>query len=158
GVVFFTDGSHAFLTTGYQCRVVTHLILQPQGNGTSKPEVAEKRWTELRPGDYLLFVDGSDSDVIREVADRTLPSGTRQTAMLWKDALRHYREQEELTIRQLWQRLKKDPQFTHQLQTVRKWVEDDDLIAPRDAHDHELELIARVTSDKELQRRWQECS
>jgi hypothetical protein len=157
-VVSFTDGSHALLTSGYRARVVTHLILQPQTAGNGQPDVAEKAWSELRPGDYLLFVEGSSSDVIRTVADRSLPVGTRETATLWKDALRRYQEREALTIRQLWGRLQLDGEFTHQIQTVRKWVEDDDLIAPRDARDHELDVIARVTGDQELQGRKDACA
>jgi hypothetical protein len=158
-VVYFTDGSHAFLTTSYHARVVTNLIAESEKNvAAPPPEVVERSWSELRPGDYLLFLEGADTDVIREVADRILPPGRRETAMLWKTALRSFQERESLSTRELWQRLKKDREFTHQLQTVRCWVDDEYLIAPRDAHDHELALIARVTGDSELLKRLDECS
>jgi hypothetical protein len=154
----FADGSHAFLTPTYRARVATHLVGKVRGEDSGgRNEVIERLPGDLRGGDYLLVLEGAGTDVIRELADRTLPPGTRETATLWKGALGRFVDREQLDARGLWKRLREDPRFTHHIQTVRSWIEDEFIIAPRDAHDHELEVIAVVTGDAELKRRLKAC-
>jgi uncharacterized membrane protein YkvA (DUF1232 family) len=153
--VFFSDGSHAFLTDGYQAKVVTHL-LTPSPRLSDRAEVQLIDVDRLRIGDVLLFLRGSDRDVIREVADRLLPPGTRETATLWQRALRRFKQKHGIDSNAVWRRLQQGG-CTHHRSTVRYWIESDEIIAPRDAHDHELRIIADVTADPELQQRFKEC-
>jgi len=155
---WFAGGSHAFLTSSYKAKAVTHLI---EGtvrlDSLEKAEVRLVRRQDLSVGDWLLFHLGSDADAIRMVADEQLGSpAIRKTAKLWQSVLRGFRDRNGLTDRQVWNRLK-DGGCDHHLLTVRNWLSDEDMIAPRDAHDHELEIIANVTRDGELRDRMIEC-
>lgn len=156
-VLWFTDGSHAFLTDSYKAKSVTHLL-----NGTLSKDESDKASVRLVPrgevsvGDRLLFYRGSDGDAIRVVADQLLPPGRRRVAGLWRDALRCYRDNKGLSIMGVWRKLK-EAGCTHQPLTVNHWLEDEDMIGPRDAHDHELQIIAEVTQDRELIARMQDC-
>jgi uncharacterized membrane protein YkvA (DUF1232 family) len=154
--VFFADGSYAFLTDGYEAKVVTHLLSAVPVTNGSKAEVHLRDVDSLRTGDVLIFMRGSDKDAIREVADRRLPPNMRATARLWQDALRRYQKKNGYDVTDVWKQLRKAG-CTHHRETVRVWIESDTIIAPRDAHDHELKNIADVTQDAELKRRFTEC-
>lgn len=154
--VFFADGSYAFLTEVYEAKVVTHLLGSVPVTNESKAEVHLRDVESLRAGDVLIFMRGSDRDAIREVADRRLPQNMRATARLWQDAMRRYQKKNGFDVTDVWKQLRKAG-CTHHRGTVRVWIESDTIIAPRDAHDHELKIIADVTQDAELKRRFAEC-
>jgi hypothetical protein len=155
---WFANGLYAFLTSKYKAKVVTHLIeATASRDGLTRPEVRRAECQDLSVGDYLLFHRGSDADAIRVTADEILKSpDTRSTARLWQRALRRFRDREGLTPRRVWERLKAGG-CDHHLITIKNWLSDDEMIAPRDAHDHELEIIATVTGDRELRARMSEC-
>jgi len=154
--VFFVDGSHAFLTDGYEAKVVTHLLSTVATSDGAKAEVHLREVSSLRTGDVLIFMRGSDKDAIREVADRRLPPNMRATAKLWQDALRRFQKKNGYDCTELWRQLRKAG-CTHHRGTVRAWIESNAIIAPRDAHEHELKIIGDVTQDSELKRRFAEC-
>jgi len=155
---WFANGRCAFLTSKYKAKVVTHLIGgEASSGGSAKSEVRLVGCRDLSVGDYLLFHRGSDADAIRVTADEILRSpDSRCTARLWQRALRRFRDREGLTPRKVWERLKAGG-CDHHLVTIKNWLSDDEMIAPRDAHDHELEIIATVTGDRELRARMSEC-
>lgn len=157
-LVWFTEDSHAFLSANYRAKVVTHLIEHSiTGTAAEGADVKTVPVTEVGVGDYLLFHLGSDADAIRAVADK-MPgiAEKRRLARTWQGALRRFRERHTLSTRQIWQRLR-ERGCEHHLLTVRNWIEDDDMIAPRDAHDHELRIIADVTDDEALKRSMHDC-
>lgn len=156
-VFWFMGGSYAFLTDLYKAKSVTHLL-----DGSLSNERVDKAGVRLVPrgevsiGDRLLFYRGADGDAIRAVADQLLSPGRRQVAGLWRDALRRFRDRYCLKNVGVWRKLK-EAGCTHQPLTINNWLEDDDMIGPRDAHDHELRIIADVTQDRQLIARMQEC-
>ena len=98
---------------------------------------------ELSVGDFIV-VREADKDIIRELADIALAnsgkSKMRELASKWREAL-----QIELlfsSVNVLYQKLKGagcDKGFA----TVKRWIEDEDIIAPRSKED--LKIIADVT-------------
>lgn len=157
-ILWLPEGAHAFLTMAYKAMVVTHLLESTLPAGRiEKADVKTVHTSELRVGDYLLFHRGSGADAIRAVADQIpgVPE-QRRLAKAWQRALRRFRDRDGLDTREVWKRLR-DGGCEHQLLTIRNWLEDDDMIAPRDAHDHELRIIAAVTRDAELQGHMREC-
>jgi predicted regulator of Ras-like GTPase activity (Roadblock/LC7/MglB family) len=55
---------------------------------------------------------------------------------------------EHLTYKEIWQRLKQGGCPLH-LQTIRHWLDDDDIIAPRQ-YERDVPIIAQVTGDPQL--------
>lgn len=153
----FADGSSAFLTSSYKGKVVAGLsedAVRKGGGRSSEIRLVERN--QLSVGDVLLFVRGSSVDAIRQVADRYLPEGRRETATIWQKALRRHMTRRGLTNRQLWEELKACG-CDHHYMTVRHWVTDDEITAPRDAHDHEIDIILKATGDEELRWNLREC-
>ncbi len=153
--VLFIDGSYAFLTPGFEGNVVTHLLAD-SATKEKKPEVRIAIRSELGIGDVLLFIRGSSRDAIREVADQNLPVGQRDMARLWQRALQRYKQARGLSAEDIHRRLR-EATCTHHLGTIRTWLTSDTIIAPRDAHAHELEIIKTVTQDEELIRNFDAC-
>lgn len=144
-----TGGYYAFLSVNYHVPVVTDHIRQGAGG-----EIPQKTVTEIKVGDYLLFRESAEGNLIRTLADRGLAASGRKhmraTASLWRKALH-----------QLYERLGANtPTLVRELRragckrtptTIRGWVHDEDTIGPRS--DEDLEIIAAIADDGELGRR-----
>jgi hypothetical protein len=150
-LVMFEGNAHAFLRESFKANVVTHLLdTAHEDTGEDNIDVQRKTVKELKAGDALLFHRRSDRDVIRVTADKEMPAGMRETATLWQKALISYAQQEGINYRGVWQRLKQAGCTLHH-QTIRIWMEDEDMIAPRQ-YERDVRIIAKVTGDPQLNR------
>lgn len=153
-LVLFDGDMHAFLTDSHKANVVTHLLDGLESSPDEKAEVKQQTVKKLKPGDMLLFHRGSETDVIKTAADQILVSGTRDSSSLWKTTLREYVSREGLTGKQAWERLR-DAGCPLQYQTIRLWLENDNIIAPQ-TYDRDVPIIAEVTEDATLSARMDE--
>jgi len=153
-LVLFDGNMHAFLTDSHKANVVTHLLDTVAASPDEKAEVKQLTVKKLKPGDMLLFHRGSETDVIRTAANQILAPGTREASSLWRTALLEYVEREGLTTKQTWERLR-DAGCPLQYQTIRLWLENDDIIAPQ-SYDRDVHTIADMTGDATLSARMDE--
>ncbi|MBN2384573.1 DrmE family protein [bacterium] len=148
-LVLFEGGAHAFLRDSYRATVVTHLLDSiVEEKEKENAEVRHMTVTELKPNDALLFNRRSDRDVIRTTADDAMPKGLRAIATAWQSALVSFTQRENLKAKELWERLKSAGCCLH-LQTIRSWLDNDDMIAPRQ-YERDIGIIAKITGDPYL--------
>ncbi len=150
--VVFTQNKFAFITETHRLLVVTDLMW----GKASKRKIPRKDITQLKIGDYVLFRE-ADRDIIREIADSALAeknlSHLRQIAHLWREALRAKYQAVRGDLDELAFLLRKGGCKRKQ-STIKNWLFDEDQIGPADRKD--LERIARVTNNSELQERLEE--
>lgn len=169
--VDLSEDRFAFLTKSFKVAVVNDLL---SGKATEADEIPRKTVAELKAGDYVIFREGAESDLIREIADRGLEKAGKknllQIARIWKQALRNFEKKAGRLVSDIL--IKKSGEY-HQgdastvvayilkekgcnkhPQTIRNWLTNDDLIGPRDERD--LQIIADTTGDTELQSRLQD--
>jgi hypothetical protein len=135
----FVGTGYTYLTPGHKVPDVTEIV----AGGTSDKSVVIKTTDKLRVGDYVLFRERSDRDIIRYVAElmtgSTEYARVREQANLWKDAVKSG----GLTPIQLFNTLER-----HGLQkgeaTVKNWITDDDMIGPGQRDD--LDMIYKATN------------
>lgn len=137
--VNYVGGFLAFYRTGHKVIFATKVITQDS-------EIIETILPdELRVGDFVV-VREADRDLIKEMADIMLSNsgkhGLRELATKWKEAL----EIELLfsTPEQIYQKLV-DAGCTKGYQAVRKWLTDEDMIAPKQKQD--IQYIAAITEN-----------
>ena len=150
----FVDFSHdmyACLRPNHKVLVVTDFIA---GHADESARVPSVDVSQLKVGDYVVFREGSDSDLLRALADRGLAGegkgGHREIAGLWKRALRQFVSEHsegfEGALIELWDEGLKPTEIT-----IRSWLNDEHRIGPRNEQD--IEIIARVSGNQELQER-----
>lgn len=146
-MIVFSGGYFGLFTDNYKLNVVTHLL---DGSITGDDEKACVRLAaakELVIGDQVVFRPKS-RDLIREVADTLLKLGQRETAGLWKTALRSYIEKCGLSDEMVCRKLRAagceagDP-------AIRNWINHDEIIAPQQ-YETDVRVIADVTGDATL--------
>ena len=146
--VGFVGGEFALFTEGHKILCVTKII-----NQTGK-QIEKKDVESLEIGDFIV-VREADKDIIREVADRILDANGkadyRDTAALWKEALRI--EEAFSSLDSIYNRLI-EAGCTRNYQTVKNWIQSDDQIIPQDPGD--LKYIAEVTGDSVLMEKMDE--
>lgn len=148
-LILFEGGVHAFLKDSYKATVVTHLLDSVVDIACDESiDVSRRTVKELNPNDALLFNRRSDRDVIRLAADEELADGVRDTATLWHRVLIRFFHESGLSPKDVWKRLK-DGGCPLQFQTVRGWLDDDEMIAPRQ-YERDVAIIAKVTGDQKL--------
>ena len=156
-LVWFSDGSCAFLTPGRRLPVATHLLdAIGDGSADEDTQLEEKRVEDLQVGDLVLFVRGAPRDVIRSAADRLLPDGARTTAGIWRTALVQFADDHGLSAIELAHMLGNAGCRRHP-QTVSNWLRNEQLIAPRRALTTDLDAIAEVTGDDRLVKNLDRC-
>lgn len=146
-----SDGRFVFLTDSYKVSVVTDIVT---GKAGESDEIPRKTIADLVNGDYVLFREGSQEDLLREIADHGLEQAgkghLRQVAGLWKKALKEFVDSHDLGVEEAWALLwlagLERTEFT-----IRHWLTDEDIIGPRRHND--LEIIANVTNNAELKTR-----
>jgi hypothetical protein len=147
------EGGHAFLTDDYRAKVATHLLAgQVEGQEAVVRLVPA---TGLRPGDQVLFLRGSSSDVIRQVADQSLPPGERERASLWRRTLLNYRAEGSRSIEEVWRGLR-EKGCPLSLATIENWFADEDMISPANI-DRELRAILELTQSVEFREGLEGC-
>lgn len=148
--VGFHGPRYAFLTETHRVPVLTELVLERESSRARVPLLPVRK---LQIGDYLLFRDQGDRDVIALIAEQQL--GDRQYQRLreiagrWRRALRLIGREP----REIYRRLRENG-LERNLLTVRIWLTDESMIAPGSRRD--LEIIARTSGDAYLQDRLEE--
>ncbi len=146
--VGFVGGDFALFTEGHKVLVATKIILQ------TGSQIEKKELDELRVGDFIVIRE-SDKDIIRDVADRILEANHkteyRKTASLWREALKI--EEAFSSLVDIYNRLVAVG-CSRNYQTVRNWLQSDDLIIPQDVED--LKYIAEITGDSVLMEKMDE--
>ncbi len=148
----FVDFSHdmyAYLRPNHKVPVVTDFV---DGHADESAGVPFADVSQLKVGDYVIFREGSDSDLLRVIADiglaRAGKSEYRKIASLWKRALRRFvfnhSDGFEGALIELWDEGLKPTEIT-----IRGWLNDEHRIGPRSEQD--IEIIARVSGNQELQ-------
>lgn len=140
--VNFVGGYIAFYQMGHEVVSATNIIMQESEKiDTVTPD-------KLRNGDFII-VRETDKDIIREMADLILKnngkSASRELARKWKEVI----EIELLftTPKQFYENLVAAG-FSKGYPTVKRWIENDNVIAPGQIED--LEYIAKVTQNQVL--------
>ena len=149
-VITFSQDMFAYLLPNHKVPVVTDFIAD---HADESVEIPSRNTSQLRVGDYVIFSEGSDSDLLRDLADRGLAKAGkgehREIASLWKRALRRFVFEHsdgfEGALIELW-----DEGLKCTETTIQRWLNDEHLIGPRNEQD--IEIIARVSSDQELQK------
>ena len=146
--ITFVRGNIAFVTESYDVTVVTDLIK----GGQKAEDIPQRKIDSIQVGDYLLFRESSDRDLIRETADIGLKNAgkeeLREKSSRWRNALQAVNQKYGGDLKQVWQNLREyDCRRTEQ--TIRVWLSDENLIAPQKKAD--LEAIIYAAGDDGLE-------
>lgn len=141
--VGFHGATYAYLTPTRGVSVVTDLI---RAHADPVEEIPERTISALQVGDFVVFPEGGDKDLLHVLADRMLGERAprlRGLAARWRDALRN----SGLSAAEFQRRARELHESRHIL-TIRNWFSDEVQIGPRSVDD--LTLIALVTEDRQL--------
>ena len=152
-LVYFAGGHWAPFGPDYNVNTVTHLMESKTADDADGLRGVPAK--DLRSGDRVVMVRGSDRDALRHAVDRELPATTRDTATEWRSALRRFIDSGNTQV-QLRHRLAREGCHRASV-TIRSWLEDDRIIGPKDALDGTIEAIQRATADAELAKKLSEC-
>ena len=148
--VSFVGTAFAFLTETHKVVVATLLV---SAAGRIQQRLPEQTVGALAPGDFIVFPESGDRELIQEKADQLLGAEAhvlRSTARLWKEAL--------------WSSGLKPGQFLREarelgrprhIMTIRNWFADTSQIGPGVSNEdlsEDLELIALVTDFEPLKQ------
>lgn len=142
--VDFVGPTFAYLTEGHEVAVVNGYVSGQMAGGTKVPM---RSVDELKIGDYVLFRESGDSDIIRFIAEDEVGKEAygrlRAEATRWRKPLNSLgRDPHEV-----WERLRSIG-FSRHLTTVKSWLFDESRICPRDIGD--VRKIAEASGDQEL--------
>jgi hypothetical protein len=142
--VDFVGPTFAHLTEGHDLAVLNSFFSGEE----VKPGKTPLRSIEyLKAGDYVMFRESGDSDIIRFLAEDEIGKDSyrklRSTAGRWRTALRKLGSDPRL----VWERLR-GVGFCRHVQTVRSWLVDESRICPQDIED--VRRIAEASQDQEL--------
>jgi hypothetical protein len=142
--VDFVGPTFAYLTEGHELAVLNGYL---SGQVASGSKVPMRSVDELEIGDYVLFRESGDSDVIRFIAEDQVGKETyqrlRADATRWRKALNSLGDD----ARRVWDRLR-SVGFARHLLTVKSWLQDENRICPRDIDD--VRKIAEASGDHAL--------
>lgn len=147
----FTDGTYGFYALARQLVCVTELV---RGAGADGGGVDVRTVESLQAEDVVLIPHRADQELLRQAADELLPDGTRKVAGLWRTALLEFRREGQVQTSDVWHLLRRHG-CRRQEQTVRRWIDDEAMITPRDPED--IDRIAAVTGDNLLLSRVDQC-
>ena len=140
----FVGGYLSFYRVGHKLISATKII----NSSSHKNEIESKLPTELAIGDFIV-VREADKDIIKELADVALENSgkgnLRELATKWREALKI--ELLFCTVEDLYEKLKAAG-CDKRLPTIKHWIEDEDVIAPRSKDD--LKILATVTENEML--------
>lgn len=146
-LVELSNNYFVFLTDSYPIPVVTGYVT---GSSVDE-EIPQRTLAKIRIGDFLLFRESAEGNVLRTIADLGLAKSgkghLRNVASLWQKALRAYHSAVNKKTSAVILALKNAGCKKTDL-TIRNWIFNDLLIGPRRFSD--LKLIAEVTGDREL--------
>ena len=134
----------AYITEGHNLPVVNALV---SGGRAAASGVSYKGIEELKAGDFVLFREGGDSDIIRFIVEDGMGAAEyarlRTKAARWREALARIGDDPTL----VWEKLKAEG-LRRGYPTVQKWLTNRQMIAPKDFED--VRLIAKAAGDEEL--------
>jgi len=149
--VAFSQDTYSYFRPNHKVPVVTDLIT---GHASESAEVRPADISQLKVGDYVIFREGSNSDLLRDLADRALArvgkGEHRAVAGLWKKALKHFVDFHPQGFDRALRELRKGGLKRSDI-TIRNWMNNEHTIGPQRHQD--LDIIAQVSGDKELQTR-----
>lgn len=153
--VSFRGRAYAYLTSSYKVPDVTRVVERARGERT----VLLKSVDELIEGDYVLFRDQSDRDIIRFVAERLSGEDSynriRELSGRWREALKKISGDPDEVYEAL-----KAYGLSKTRQTIKNWFNDPEMIGPGAQSD--VSFIAEAANDKWLARHaedvWQAIS
>lgn len=138
----FVGGYLAFYRIGHKMVSVTKIIL------SDSDKIETKIPSELKVGDFIV-VRESDKDIVREIADVVLENSgkghLRGLASKWREAV----EIELLfcSVDEFCEKVKAAG-CNKGLSTIKRWIEDEEVIAPRSRED--LQILAEITENETL--------
>ncbi|MEJ7848382.1 MAG: DrmE family protein [Pyrinomonadaceae bacterium] len=151
--VTFGRGSFAFLTEHYSVPAVTNLL---DKNETIQ-EIPHKKVKDIQEGDLLLFRESSSQNIIREMADfglkRKGKAEIRKKANRWRAALVTVYEENDRNLSRLMESLA-EYGCKRNAGTVKNWLFNENLIAPRDEND--IIAITVAAGDDDLDQKLHE--
>jgi len=146
--VSFVGATYAFLTETHRVVVVTGLLSTSE---RTRQRLPEQTVGALKPGDFIVFPESGDRELIQEKADQLLgpeAQALRKTARLWKQALGSC----GLTPAQFHREALELGRPRH-IMTIRNWFADTSQIGPGASDEdlsEDLELIGLVTNFEPL--------
>ncbi len=152
--VSFVGTTYAFLTESHGVVVVTELL---SPGARTKRRLPEKTVADLKQGDFIVFPESGDRELIQEKADQLIGPDAqelRKGARLWKEALRA----SHLTPAQFLKQARELGRPRH-IMTIRNWFADTSQIGPGTGNEdltEDLELVALVTDHEPLRTRMQQ--
>ena len=153
-IVSFIGGMWAAFTPYHRVITVSHLFDTAALGAEEGHEVITTTVTNLRSGDIVLMLSGSDRDAIREHVAQHLAPELIDAASLWKTALRDFvQKYPDLPA------LRSELKFVgcrKSLATIRYWISDEYVIGPQNEA-KEVPLIAQVTANVALTQNVDEC-
>jgi hypothetical protein len=142
--VDFVGATFAYLTEGHEVAVLNNYV---SGDPAPGAKIPMRSVGDLKAGDYVLFRESGDSDIIRFLAEDEVGKdqyqNLRAAATRWRAALNRLGTDPKL----VWNRLRAVG-FARHLQTVRGWMVNDSRICPRDIQD--VRKIAEASNDHDL--------
>ena len=136
--VGFAGSTFSYLTAGHALPVVTHLVRE---SGIDRKDVPQRTIRDLEIGNFVLFRDGSDHDVIQLFAEELMGSERYvevwALATSWREPLLSCGQ----TSHEIYGRLIHAGLERHQV-TVRNWLYNEHLIGPKEPGD--LKIIETV--------------
>lgn len=152
-LVNFAGGYWAAFATTRIIHTVTHLVVADE-KGSEDGQLVETIAADLKGGDLVLLLRGSDRDALRDAVDAQAPPGARGSADIWRGALRR-RALAGSSLDSLVDALSRAG-CRRTPATVRRWIEDEDMIGPRYG-DRDIDAIVTVTRDEQLTRSLATC-
>lgn len=147
--VMFNQGSFAFLTESHSVPVINELL----GGKKKVEKIPQRKIKDISPGDFLLFRESSERNLIREMADLGLNKNgkteLRAIASRWREALKKIHERNGESLSKVKAELKKYGCDRNEL-TIKNWLFDDNQIAPGERED--ILAIAEAAQDENLKR------
>lgn len=141
--VDFAGPTFAYITDAHEFPIVNDFIK----DSDTEPTIHHRSIADLKVGDSVLFRTSGDSDIIRFIAEDEMGakqySALRATATRWRSALESIGEDPEF----VWAKLA-DAGVLRQIATVRNWLINEQMIAPKNAED--IRAIALAAGDAEL--------
>ena len=142
--VDFVGPTFGYFTEGHELPVVNEYVAGNQGAASKVPF---RSIEDLRVGDFVLFRETGDSDIIRFMVEDEIGVEAyrklRAVATRWKSSLRKIGRDPAA----VWDRLRPFG-FSRHIQTLRSWLMSEYMIAPKNLGD--IGLIARASDDREL--------
>lgn len=141
--VNYVGGYLAFYRTGHKVVSATKIILY------DAEKIEMKAPSELRVGDFVV-VRESDRDLVKDLADIILRNSgkeqLRELSSKWREALKI--DLVFCTADEFCEKIRAAG-CKRGIPTIKRWIEDDDVIAPRTKED--LQILAKVTENETLQ-------